>query len=372
MPIEHYIAGYNFPINSNHLLNSGFESDSYWASSMIFGTWSYISSGFFYGSRSLQFSIGAIPEPPIFGEITLSSSQWFTYKNDCTATGQYVCTNFNTDLYVSKDYGISWINAKPENNDFYLIAFDATGGTLMVGGYNGRLWTSNNVGSSWTERRPAGRNEGYLWISGAISADGSKLLACSGQTLSPYGRVFLSTNSGVNWSDITPNSANRYWRGCMNYDGSMICVGHTEGRLYVTRDYGSSWFETRPNGNLNWDWESIECNRTGNAILACISSPNSGRIYKSLDYGSSWFELKPAGNANKHWYALSCNSSGNTIFAGIYQNVCYCSYDSGSSWAQISSSYNSWVDINQSQVGSPVIYASAGFPIYKFYGGLFS
>jgi hypothetical protein len=62
VPIEFYIAGYNFPVNSNHLPNGNMEANSYWAGSLDIGSMSYISSGYFYGSRSLQFSIGEIEQ----------------------------------------------------------------------------------------------------------------------------------------------------------------------------------------------------------------------------------------------------------------------------------------------------------------------
>jgi hypothetical protein len=57
---------------------------------------------------------------------------------------------------------------------------------------------------TWSEVQPVGNANKY-WISSAVSSDGSVILA------GVYnGRLYLSTNSGTNWSEMYPKAVIRY------------------------------------------------------------------------------------------------------------------------------------------------------------------
>lgn len=52
--MEWWLGAYDFPVNSNYLLNGGMEANSYWAGSMDQGSFWFDSVNYMYGSRGLS------------------------------------------------------------------------------------------------------------------------------------------------------------------------------------------------------------------------------------------------------------------------------------------------------------------------------
>lgn len=185
---------------------------------------------------------------------------------------------------------------------------------------------------NFTEVQPAGDFNKY-WSAIASSADGKVLIAGAGYVVT-RDRIFLSTDSGENWAETQPaGDTSQYWHvAAMDADGSHIIVAAYSGRLYTTSNTGLSWIERRPAGDANKNWYSVACSADGSIMCALAFG---GRFYMSYDAGETWIEKRPAGNANKNWAAVACNADGSVIFVAIYFGIAYVSLDSGSSWGQV-------------------------------------
>jgi uncharacterized repeat protein (TIGR03803 family) len=89
----------------------------------------------------------------------------------------------------------------------------------------GPVFVSTNSGTDWSlTAAPAG-----FWTSVASSADGSKLVAAAN-----YGGIWISTNSGATWtSSGAPNS---YWSSvASSADGTKLVATVTYGGIYISQ-----------------------------------------------------------------------------------------------------------------------------------------
>jgi len=107
------------------------------------------------------------------------------------------------------------------------------------------------------------------------------------------GQVYISTDSGLNWSAVPTKPSNNYEAEDVHFtsalDGWVIGFSSTSGSLYHTTDGGSSW-EVIP--DLQGAYTAIDIE--GNSIWA----QNVGGIYfRSTDGGSTWIqEVLPGSN----------------------------------------------------------------------------
>jgi len=246
---------------------------------------------------------------------------------------------------------------------------------IAVQAWVGRAYLSTNGGVSWTETQPDGDAD-KQWYGTASNGDGSVLLA--GQF---EGYLFLSTDSGASWSEITPAGAGiREWRGmCSSVLGDVLIVadGLNEpppgtGKLYMSTNYGVSFSEIQPAGATTHDWYDVDCSADGSVIIACgkddyvYVSTNSGanwtqttlplnhwrniccsgngqylgacayggRLYTSDDYGATWTERQPAGAINQNWNTIASNGTGSYLLAGVWGGRLWASYDYGITWTE--------------------------------------
>jgi len=248
---------------------------------------------------------------------------------------------FNGRLYTSNDSGATWTERNPlapaEATDinWASAASSSNGAKLIVGASPGRIFTSDDYGVTWTERRPDGvRDNG--WVSVASSSDGVKLIVCgSGRGL------WTSADSGVTWTSRTAAAGGgTYWGStASSADGTKLIAGISNaGRLWTSSDSGASWTERNPlapTAAADKMWYTTVSDSTGANLIAygCTSYTNAGRIYISNDYGVTWTERRPAGDVSKNWQAISSSASGAKLVAWDYNGQYYTSTDSGLTWS---------------------------------------
>jgi len=109
-------------------------------------------------------------------------------------------------------------------------ASDSDGSNLIAGVYGGRLYTSSDSGVDWTERRPGGASN-FNWLCAASDNDGSNLIAGA-----YVGRLYTSSNGGVDWTERQPGGdSNLNWRAVgSDSNGSNLIAGVDGGRLYTS------------------------------------------------------------------------------------------------------------------------------------------
>lgn len=264
---------------------------------------------------------------------------WYALAADATQTNLFAAV-FDASgdglAYISNDSGENWARTYPGSSAAYwqAAASDANGSNLIVAAWAGRLYTTDDGGANWTERKPAGDRQ-QNWQMVMSDNDGSVLLAGVSS-----GRLWRSVNSGVTWAETRPaGNVNGDWRtAACNADGSIIVVGNNGGRLYRSTNSGSTWSEIQPAGNGDGNWVGASCNTDGTIIIAC----NEARVYTSINSGSTWVDEKPTGDTDESWEQVCCNEDGKVLVATIAGGDIYVSYGQGTGWEPLYVSNSYW------------------------------
>ncbi len=249
-------------------------------------------------------------------------------------------------IWFTSNGGTNWTETRPAGDvdrKWVSVACDADGSNVIVCCYSadsygtGRVFTSSDGCANWTERRPNGFDNDFYWTCVASDNDGSVLIAaCYSGASADDGQIWLSINSGANWTKMTPAGAvKRNWKSvACNSDGSVIIAGiisSSNGRIFMTVDTGANWTETRPAGDVNKEWRRVDCNSDGSILLAM---ENYGRVRKSIDGGANWTEIRPNGNSDWLWNYSVISTDGNIIIVMGWFNAngIFVSKDGGVTW----------------------------------------
>ncbi len=203
---------------------------------------------------------------------------------------------------ISTNAGVTWTfttNAVAWND----IESSADGTTLLTVG-NGRVWTSTNSGVNWTSNNVPGG------ASAAITADGRKMFAFWAASVSKFA-LFSSTNSGASWIS---NSIPRIFSDvAVSADGNVL-LGLYDTGGYISTNLGSNWTPLAMPATSS-SWVAIGCSADGGKIVA---AEYSGRIYVSSSIRPPALEVALSTNAiNLSWLVPSANF---TLHANSYLN----------------------------------------------------
>ena len=214
------------------------------------------------------------------------------------------------------DFDFYCYSGDATNINWGCVDSDADGSNLIAGIFFGRLYTSDNNGVSWTERRPAGDSDKAWWCA-ASDSDGSHLIAGISN-----GRLYTSANSGVSWTERQPTGGadDRNWqRVASDSDGSHLIAANSL-RLYTSADFGVNWTERQPAGAGDFDWEGVASNLDGSKLIAVA---NGDRVYISVDSGVNWTEEQPAGDSDLAWLAATSDDDGSHLMVGYSSGRTY-------------------------------------------------
>jgi len=268
--------------------------------------------------------------------------------------GQYIVavSEQNGGVYMSNDYGVSWIQCYPLGFNVYgnwkACAISSNGSTIVIAQFNGYIYKSVDYGVNWIQiwSSISGLKN---WISISMSSDGNKISAVSsGSNIYIYDGIGWSSQS----TDTSSNPIDKLNWTCvsMSSDGSKIVACAYNDYIYLSSDYGSNWKRLTPTGNLLW--KSIIMSSNG-AIL--VSVEYGGYIYISTDYGISWTQTNASfGYWNSISISLSLSGSkivvsGNDVTNGTY---IYISSNYGINWTrQIGANSKLWNSVAISNNG---------------------
>lgn len=188
----------------------------------------------------------------------------------------------------------------------------------------GQLRISRDWGQTWfhATNAPAGGS-----LSGnpvALSADGSKIIACLSSNTFNQHWIFLSTDFGTNWtkSSLPPlqNAFSGYCLAC-SADGSNLIAAENLGPIHFSTNSGADWSTaTAPSTN----WASVASSADGRRMVAAVRDE---RVYFSTNFGSTWTS---SNLSTQKWASVCISSDGNSV--GAIGTNSYISRDAGLHW----------------------------------------
>lgn len=228
--------------------------------------------------------------------------------NSITGVGGFIFAGNDNRVYRSSNNGNNWVEIYGQS----ALAL-ATNGTNVYRGYSNGFNYTTNLGSNWVF--------GNLtqWTT-EILANGSTVYAgCFyPQLVSTNKGVWISTNSGANWTQTALNNIDIY--SLTLSDGYLFAGGATNGvggGVFRSTDNGQTW--TNPlliGGNV----------LTSNSNFIYTGGGSSTGVYRSTNYGSNWISTTLNGSAVQALIVFA-----NSVFAGV-NNGFYQSTDNGITW----------------------------------------
>jgi hypothetical protein len=203
----------------------------------------------------------------------------------------------------------------------------------------------------------------YIGVS--LSSTGEKIAVISMNYFQDNTNLFLSTDTGSTWRQITNLPSLQVWRDVsLSSDGTQIVICSYN---YICRstDFGSSWTNIRT-GSDNWRFSTLSDN--GQKIAVCN---NYGVVYSSMDYGtSSQLTRIPITQTNVNYKGAAISYDGTKIGV-IADNLLYISTNTGNSWTKSTISMVNCFDMNASYDFSMLIACpSSGIVITSTNSGL--
>lgn len=243
----------------------------------------------------------------------------------CSETGQYqIITSINGGLYISFDYGSSWmLGETPTKIAIYTdevitgyidptiykdVAISFDGKYLTAVGSTGVI-TLSDYATSWSNTNNSLTNLNSI----TMSASGKI------QYISSDEGIYISNDFGNMWSILTSNS----YRIKCSGSGQYLVTSNKEisSIILYSDNYGAN-FKISDSPNLIWN--DSKCSFTGQYQTAVAST---GKIYISDNYGKNWSISK---NNDDIFNCVTMSGSGKHILVGGV-NV-YISKDYGKSW----------------------------------------
>jgi len=211
--------------------------------------------------------------------------------------------------------------------DWVSVAVSGDGARLAAVGSYGWLYLSTNSGVNWTPAvtSPSGSEPYRPWTGVASSADGNELVAVCN-----FLPIFCSMNAGESWNQRGP--ATLWSSATVSANGTvMAAADNNEGSIYISRDHGATWVAS---GAPHRRWRSIVSSGDGGTLFAGADTGTSlvevAGIYVSTNSGVTWTITSAPPSP---WQALALSADGGKVAAGSYGGPVYLSADSGGHWS---------------------------------------
>jgi len=218
------------------------------------------------------------------------------------------------------------------------------------------------------------------WGNAFWAGIGNYPIACSnnGQVMAAvsvsYGGVYISTNSGNNWTNYNAGSISGSTSSSsvsMNSTGStMIATCNVNAYLHMSTNGGITWYQTScpacPTGSYTTSYDSISMSLDGKAIIVTKQTTNT--VYYTTNSGNYWtlFNSAESGYAQTSYNTGTCavSPNGNVFALNLIGHGLYVSSNSGSYWSRFQVGLGSLQCISLSNNGSKIVYVLSGNNIW--------
>lgn len=294
-------------------------------------------------------------------------------------------------VYLSQNYAQTWTQIPPTVSSFSFpysgVASNQSGSTVVasinssdsyIGPRNNYVYKTQDFGKTWSIAQPFGENpDARPLFDVSVSLTGDSMAAIYNP-----GRVFTSNDAGTTWTQhAVSQSVDKKWQNCSNIYHGKFLVSELGGRLYLVNVDSAYYTEVQPAGNINKEWMEAQYAEDGQHMIAVAAG---GRVYFSSNVGVTWSETRPSGDSNYNWICCAISSTGKYMIAGQTNGRIYISKDTGSTWSELVPSvvaptltvpavpYNyNWEHIYISDNGDTIFasgYSTAASPTYdKWY-----
>ena len=229
----------------------------------------------------------------------------------------WAAINAEKKVTVSLDKGATW-QVVDKFEDCIDIAISSNGIFQTALTREGKVWTSTNKGTTWNLTTNSNANLSGLSLTTVAMSYSGQIQVVAGYNTS----IYISIDYGYSWYE---KGFINNWKKVLISDEGEFYLAATEDRLFTSKDYGTTWFN-----KLDLTENSVfAMSKTGSIQVAAV---NRGSIYVSNNYGETWTEVK---NTINNWQSIEISESGRiqtaVAFEGIYLRV-YMSFDYGVTW----------------------------------------
>ena len=130
---------------------------------------------------------------------------WISLAVSFDGTTILISCDGNNSMYLSTDQGLSWKTTgydTPDPVPYTWVSMSSNGNYMLATNQNEYIFISGNGGETWVSVDVA--LDWWEWVSASMSADGSTMIAATLNDNQSNGRVFISTDYGVNWTETQP------------------------------------------------------------------------------------------------------------------------------------------------------------------------
>ena len=240
-------------------------------------------------------------------------------------TGQYQVACDGDAIYVSNDYGETWIIKKSVSNKNVLVSISLNGQYQSVLSCSDNLYQSSDFGETWREQDESSPIFNSLSIFQyaciSMSYDGRyQTLVCE--------NVYVSSDYGNNWiqsylfvvnrdntSEVLMYEADedwsdRNWSGVsISSEGKYQTAVNSGGDIFRSEDNGLTWYEVYDTNENIIDkiWTGISISANGRFQTAV---DQNGTVHISTNYGLDWKNTPATNIQGKSWQAVSVSANG--------------------------------------------------------------
>lgn len=216
----------------------------------------------------------------------------------------------DSGVYISTNSGSTWAISMPTNLPISGVASSSSGNNLVASVYNGFLLVSTNGGVHWIDGENTG-NQSIIgtWTAVASSSSGSQMYAAY------IGGIYSSSDYGVNWSATGASTANYWVAIASSSDGTKLIAAATNSGsgIYISSNSGANWSQVTSLPTFS-PWSGVASSSDGSKLIAVA---RGGGIYTSSNWGATWQTNAMTAN----WTCVTSSSAGTTLAAGIDNTI---------------------------------------------------